>query len=312
MITSEQALSYQFQKAGMNGYRASEVDEFVSAVAETLNFQERKVRDMQRIIDELKKNETIIQTTLVNAQKLAMQLTDDAKQSAEDVSAEADKKAAELVSNAQLAADETIAEAEAKAKQIVESAEQNAQQSLQNMRDDIAQQEAELNAELERQRKILQAMKEEVSSFRNDMLNRYKAQVTLIKDLPETIPAAVVEPPVKIEPEIIEPITEDDDENEFPVIDVTSAQPVVEPDESAAGSDLLKLMNDMAENEAQAAAAVNEVASLTSENNSAEEPNNGKSATLNFGGFNILIDDDDDDNDGLFFGGRIQVGDDNN
>ena len=101
MITSEQALNHQFQKAGMNGYRAAEVDEFISSVAETLSFQERKIRDMQRIIEELKVNETIIQTTLVNAQKLAMQLTDEAKANADQALAEAEAKAAAVTADAQ-------------------------------------------------------------------------------------------------------------------------------------------------------------------------------------------------------------------
>ena len=55
---------------------------------------------MQRIIDELKKNETIIQTTLVNAQKLAMQLTDEAKQNAEQTLAEAQANAQAVTADA--------------------------------------------------------------------------------------------------------------------------------------------------------------------------------------------------------------------
>ena len=36
MLTAEQVLNYQFSKAGMNGYRAAEVDQLLTEVTEAL------------------------------------------------------------------------------------------------------------------------------------------------------------------------------------------------------------------------------------------------------------------------------------
>ena len=299
MITSEQALNFQFQKAGMNGYRAAEVDEFISSVAETLSFQERKVRDMQRIIDELKKNETIIQTTLVNAQKLAMQLTDEAKQNAEQTLAEAQAQAQAVTTDADAKAEAVLADAIAKSKQMTADAEEafakataeaeaKSAMMLEEVRRIAADESAKLQAEIEAQRALYDALKAEVSAFRADVLERYKAQVALIKDLPDMMPAVetapvqqeiVYEAPVVEEaPVEIAPIVEE--EEDLPVAQISF---VTQEEPAEPSNPLLKLIDDMNENEAQAAAAVEEVASLT------------ENAQPAANGFTVIIDDDDDE-----------------
>ena len=322
MLTSEQALNYQFQKAGMNGYRASEVDEFISAVAETLSFQERKVRDMQRIIDELKKNETIIQTTLINAQKLAMQITEESKQAAEQTLMDAEAKAQAVTADADSKAEAVLADAIARSKQLtaeaesaLETATAEAQAQATAMLDEVrriaAEESAKLQAEIEAQRQLYEALKAEVSTFRSDVLNRYKEQVALIKDLPDLMPQ--VEAPVQqsfaVQPVAVaseEPVAvaDDEPEDDLPVAQISFIDSAPEVAEPSAGSDLLKLMGDMQENEAQAAAAVKEVASLTFNDDALPT-----AAPAN--GFTIIIDDDEDDDDNSF-SGRIQVTDDNN
>jgi len=317
MITSEQVLNFQFQKAGMNGYRAAEVDEFISSVAETLSFQERKVRDMQRIIDELKKNETIIQTTLVNAQKLAMQLTDEAKQNAEQTLAEAQANAQAVTADADAKAEAVLADAIAKSKQLTADAEAafekanaeaeaKANQMLEEVRRIAADESAKLQAEIEAQRALYDALKAEVSAFRTDVLERYKAQVALIKDLPDLMPAVEVAPvqqeivyeaPEKVEEPVAAPVTVEE-EDDLPVAQISFVDNTPAEEPAEASNPLLKILGDMQENEAQAAAAVEEVASLTENAQPAKE------------GFTVIIDDDDDEDD--TFGGRIQIGEDNN
>ena len=315
MITSEQALNHQFQKAGMNGYRSTEVDEFISSVAETLSFQERKIRDMQRIIEELKVNETIIQTTLVNAQKLAMQLTDEAKANADRALAEAEAKAAAVTADAQAKAESVLADAIAKSKEMTAEAEAAHESTLTDakakadaMLDDVrriaAEEAAKLQAESDAQRALYDALKAEVSAFRADVLERYKAQVALIKDLPDLMPEVV---PAPIQQEIVveaepQPTPEEikatlfkEAEDDVPVAQISfvdTAEP--ETEELEPSNDLLKLLGDMQENEAQAAAAVEEVASLT------ETP-----APIT-NGFTVFIDDDEDEDENAF-GGRIEI-----
>ncbi len=262
MITAQEALNFQPQKAGMNGYRAIEVDQFAATVAETLDFQEKKIRDLQNKIVELKQNETIIQTTLVNAQKLAMQITEESKATAQQLIDDAAAKAASELAEAEHQAQLIVSEATAKAHNLADEtnaiaarldneARESAAKIIAEAKAEAEQIKAETAAEIARENKVLDAVKTEVSKFRTDVLNMYKAQVTLIRDLPDMMP----DEPVYIEPASVEP------ENSAVIV----AEPEIaeEPSTEGAGVDLLKLMSDMKENERAAADAVDEVASMT-------------------------------------------------
>ena len=321
MITAQEALNFQPQKAGMNGYRAVEVDQFVESVAQTLDFQEKKIRDLQNKVNELKKDETIIQTTLVNAQKLAMQLTDDAKEKARQITEEAEAKASAGLNEAQESARGLLNEAKANAQRLsdetaasIRELDKSAREKAANIINDAyaeAKRVKEISqAETDHQNKILDALKSEVAKFRSDVLNMYKEQVTLIRDLPDMMP----ENPVFVADEI--------KKSEQEQFEAQQEQPA-----DVAGSDLMKIMSDMKANEEQAAAAVNEVASLTADDSSEESAQNTfEQTTLIFGnhsdstesdtsltseddddipvipvtkrdgGFSVIIDDDDDEN----------------
>ena len=315
MITSEQALNYQFQKAGMNGYRALEVDKFITEVSDTLGFQERKMRDMQRIIDDLKKNETIIQTTLVNAQKLAMQLTDDARKEADAKIAAATEEAATIKNTAQAESDRLTAESTAKAKALLSEAQQKAaeitataataakeklsaaQQRANGLitvaRNSAERITAETAAEQAREQKILDALMTEVATFRSSVLNMYVKQVALVKDLPSKFPekpvyvndevgmdeklpdADIVDEPTSAEEELSEKIEAADagvaseEPNEAAGIESTDAEQndaehaEDEQVEEPVSDNLIKIFDEMKDNEQKAADAVDEVANLT-------------------------------------------------
>lgn len=269
MITAEEVLNYPLQKAGMNGYRAVEVDQLITNAAETLRFQERKIRDLESKISELKKNETIIQTTLINAQKLAMQITDEAKQSAQSITGEAEAKATAELSDAENNAAKLMSVAESNARQLTEKAESDAdatvgaarakaEKMLADAELKIKQMNAQYESDIAHQNKVLDALKTEVAKFRSEVLNMYKAQVTLIRDLPDKMP----EQPVFVKDEIAQ------------AEEAPAEQPAEQPT-----NDLMKLIGDMKENEEQAAAAVDEVASFAeAQSETAVEPEPEKPA----------------------------------
>ena len=195
-----------------------------------------------------------------------------------------------------------------KATDATAEAEAQASKMLDEVRRIAAEESAKLQAEIDEQRRLYDALKSEVSTFRADILNRYKEQVSLIKDLPDLMPEIQLPPqqesfvapvqaafeaaePVAAEP-VVEPVVEPvivEEEDDIPVAQISfiDSTPVAEESTTTAGSDLLKLMGDMQANEEQAAAAVEEVASLTAEAAPAVEPAPAASATT---GFTILID----------------------
>ncbi len=298
MITAQDALSFQPQKAGMNGYRAIEVDQFVEEVAQTLDFYEKKIRDLQNKINELKQNETIIQTTLINAQKLAMQITDESKAAADKLSAEVADKAAEQLAEAERQAAAIVSDATAKARKLDDETEaivarldkearERAAALVTEAEAEAARISAETKTKMERENQLLDALRAEVAKFRTDVLNMYKEQVTLIRDLPDMMPEAA--PVVEVAPVVeASPIVEADEpevdaETEIEV-EITIS-PEEEVAEEPANVDLLKLMSDMDDDERAAADAVDEVASLT------DAPIEGQVTLLDL----ASSDDSDDD-----------------
>ena len=287
MITAEQLLKCQFTKSGMNGYKGTEVDDIISQAAEAIGYYEKKTRDMQLTIDELKKNETVIQTTLINAQRLADQVTAEAQSKADVILAEAQEKADALAKESEAQAGEATASAEKTAREMIDSAKAQAAALLEKAKhatEELARATGESKAE---QEAILAAMKNEVAAFRAKLLVQYKEHLELIEKLPSEIRELTLRVTKQEEPAAEEPTEEKD-----------------------AGSRLQNLIGEMKDNETAAAQAVDEVAELIAE--PAEEADEEetpveeapveeapkaakapKAPKASKGGFSVILDDDE-------------------
>lgn len=276
MITAQQLTNSQFTKSGMNGYKGTEVDEIIGQAAEALDFYEKKVREMQLTIDELKKNDTIIQTTLVNAQRLAEQITADAQTKADALLAEAQAKADELARTSEAEAAGKTAAAEKTAREMVDGAKAQAASLLEKAKragEEFDRVNGENRAE---QEAVLAAMKNEVAAFRAKLLAQYKEHLERIEKLPSEIVKCSVR--------------------------VGQAEPEEEVPADDAGTRLQDLMGEMEDNEAAAAQAVDEVAGLTAEEAPAGEPEEEapveeapaeKAPKAHKGGFSVILDDEE-------------------
>ena len=269
MITSEQLLNYQFTKVGRNGYKDMEVDELISSVAETVSFYEKKVRDMQRIIEDLKKEETIIQATLVNAQKLASQVTEEAQAKADEVVAQAQQKADALLSEREAEVAKATEDAEKAVAQMLDAAKAKAADLLENAKR-TTEEMARATGESQAQQEILLAsMKNEVAAFRAKLIEQYKEHIRLIEQLP----------------------------NE--TVELARAVAAEQEETADSGSNLVKIYDEMKANENAAADAVDEVAELTEtqapiEDAQVEIADEIQPELQRIGGFSVIIDDDED------------------
>lgn len=274
MVTSEQLLNYQFSKAGMNGYKALEVDELITAVAETVSFYEKKVRDMQRIIDDLKKEETVIQATLVKAQKLADQVTEEAKTKADDVIAQAQAQADALRAENEAKIAESTAKAEKAVSEMIENAKTQSANLLGKAKRTTEEMTRATSESQAQQELLLASMKNEVAAFRAKLIEQYKEHIRLIEQLP----------------------------NETVVMPQKAAVP--EPEEpQGTGSNLVKILGEMKANESAAADAVDEVAELTTAEGHADSPAQPvptetepkeQPVAPRAGGFRVIIDDEEE------------------
>lgn len=254
MLTAEQVLNYQFSKAGMNGYRAAEVDQLLTEVAETLSFYEKNTERLQQQIGDLKQNETIIQDTLVKAQMLAAQITEEAQTKADALLAETQAKADAASSDNQTQIAEASAKAEQTVRERIADAEKRSAAMLEQARKTADELDRENRANCLEQERKLAAMKNEVAAFRAALMAQYQEHIRLIESLPNEFVPAPAAP-----------------EEEAPALD--------------SGSQLTQIFDEMQANEAAAADAVNAVAAMTAE---PEAPAPAKPAHA---GFSVTIDD---------------------
>ncbi len=170
-MTGKEILAAQFEKAGMRGYRADQVDAYLERIAEYVNEQNSKIDDLTykiqvlaKKIEEYKADEENIREALLGAQKLGSNMLNDAKTKAEAITSEA-----------QTAADEMIAQARIKVETITKESLQRATTDL-NM----------LKREYDAEQRSLDLLKNEVSKFKSNIIKQYRSHLAMVMSLPST------------------------------------------------------------------------------------------------------------------------------
>ena len=168
-MTGKEILEEEFERAGMRGYRADQVDAFLQKVAAYVDEQEAvrndltyKMQILAGKIEEYKKDEENIREALLGAQKLGNSILSDARAKADTMTREA-----------KAASDEMLAQAKAKVDAMTKD-------SLQKVNLDLSALKRECDVEQRR----YEMLKQEVSSFRASILKQYKAHLDLLSNLP--------------------------------------------------------------------------------------------------------------------------------
>lgn len=190
-MTGKEILQAEFEKAGMRGYRADQVDALLQSIASFVDKQKKenddltyKMKILADKIEEYKKDEESIRDALLGAQKMGSSILNEAKSKAEALTREsraaaeemltsAQQKSEAMVSSAKTASEEMLAQAKSKIENLTKDSLQKANLEIANAR-----------REGEREKKKLEAMKNEISSFRSSILKQYKAHLDLLSNLP--------------------------------------------------------------------------------------------------------------------------------
>lgn len=190
-MTGKEILQAEFEKAGMRGYRADQVDALLQSIASFVDKQKKenddltyKMKILADKIEEYKKDEESIRDALLGAQKMGSSILNEAKSkaealtresraAAEEMLASAQQKSESMVSSAKTASEEMLAQAKSKIENLTKDSLQKANLEIANAR-----------RESEREKKKLEAMKNEISSFRSSILKQYKAHLDLLSNLP--------------------------------------------------------------------------------------------------------------------------------
>lgn len=191
MKTPEQIRDMEFQKSPMGGYKQSDVELFLEEVASQIEILMKQKADADRKLQEFSKkapeaalSATGIQNVLVSAQRVADQITEDAKNAAERTVAEANLKLTE----ADIKAREVISEAENRAVLLGETAENEAAKIIAAAVKEAETIVAEAKESVELEQKLYDRLKIEISDFRKKASAQCSALVELISQLPSEIP----------------------------------------------------------------------------------------------------------------------------
>lgn len=204
-MTGKEILEEEFEKAGMRGYKADQVDDFLRKVAAYVDEQEvekndltYKIKILADKIEEYKADEGNIRDALLGAQKLGTSILNEAKSKAEAIGREARTTSEEML---------------AQAKSKVETM---SKESLYKINLEVA----DMKRECEKERFNLDKIKKEVSLFKASILKQYKAHLDLLSNLPTVSDESKVEERVEINTQTksifrAEAFDQDAAENEF-------------------------------------------------------------------------------------------------
>ena len=198
MLTPDKIKNKEFHTSGKGSYRSEEVDDFMNEVYTSYEkvFREngeiiKKMSLLANKVEEYKKDEDSLRQALLSAQKLADQITAEAKENSEKQIAEAKLFADEMISKAKVEAEALTAQAKTEADEKLYNANKEANEIL-----------GGVNRKITQEKLVLEMLQKEVGAFKNKMMDMYKEHLTLLDRLPSLAEEQVEEEPVQAqEPE---------------------------------------------------------------------------------------------------------------
>lgn len=214
-MTGKDIQNAAFEKAGMRGYRADQVDAYLHTVAEYVDEQNEKIEDLTYKlkvladkVEEYRTDEENIREALLGAQKLGSSIVNEAK-----------AKAKAITEESQAAADEMMAQAKAKVEAITK-------ESLQRATADLNALKRECDAE----QRSYDLLKKEISKFKANIMQQYRSHIAMVMALP-----SVEEPKAEAEEQTVESKPEKEpevSEEATPTVEaetVPQEEPVLDP-----------------------------------------------------------------------------------
>lgn len=190
MLTATDIKNITFSKA-MGGFKPEEVDVFLDKVeadyhqfAKIIKDYQEKIQDLEGQIESYKNSQNSIQNVLLNAQKLADQIVFEAKEKSE-----------EIIRNAE----SNISAITAQEKELAEVFEMRAQERKEALRKELEEMVTDANRRAEsidaatadsvaRQQVLFDKLRLEIAAFRSAITSKYKEHLSILQEIPETVP----------------------------------------------------------------------------------------------------------------------------
>ena len=172
MLTPKQIKNNNFQAAGRNAYKASEVDEFMEEVYDSYEqmFREnaelvKKLGLLADKVSEYKSDEDNIRNALLTAERMKESILAEAQEKVRAAKTAVDEKTSAIIENAKAEADKIIAGANDRADETLKLAQSNATKLLAKAQEIYDEQVNTVKEQAEKEREYLNRIKEESLQF---------------------------------------------------------------------------------------------------------------------------------------------------
>ena len=189
MFTAEEIKSVSFSKS-MSGYKPEEVEIFLDKVeADYQNYEKMlneckcEIQRLQNEIDSAEHSKNSIQSVLLNAQKLAEQIVEAAKNEGDQMIINARTEIAELEAKAKQEM-QTFELAAAERKKVLEMELEQMVKDAQLRADSVT---AAANDSVQRQQVLFDKLKLEVAAFKAAVTAKYKEHLTIMQEIPDAV-----------------------------------------------------------------------------------------------------------------------------
>lgn len=174
-------ISFRESRFSMHSYSCEDVDKFVDDVTETVRDYESRMTKLKERIAELEsqlhsheEKADSVQDAIITAEVTAKSLIKKASSKAEKIMSEASVKSGQIVAESEKTAENNIYTSAEKARMILDNALSSSARSV-----------AENNRILEDQKVYITMLQDEVTQFRESLLDMYKKHLEMINSLPE-------------------------------------------------------------------------------------------------------------------------------
>ncbi|MCM1113918.1 MAG: DivIVA domain-containing protein [Clostridium sp.] len=201
MITPSQIREKKISTVSTDGYDRNEVNallvdiiESYEAVCEENKELYRKMEILANRIEEYREDEDSIKTAIISAQKIAHQVTADAKEKAEKTISESAASAQQTVQDAKEKADKIIGEAREyvanltkekaqAADEIISDAQKKANDAIAKAKEITDDLVIKAKNEANHHKDVIDKLKTESKNFKSTLISLYETQLTHLKDI---------------------------------------------------------------------------------------------------------------------------------
>lgn len=191
MLTPDQIRTYEFQKAGMSGYKAVDVDYFLEEVANDFaalcDQRDELIQKIQILadnIEEYRATEDSVKSAILNAQKTGDAILRESKQKADDYYNEKISQADRDAAEAKESTEKMVHEATVQAQELVDSATMKAKQILSQAEEKAANIEKDAEKKITKQIITYNYLKDEIEAFKNRVSENIHKQLDLLSQIP--------------------------------------------------------------------------------------------------------------------------------